>query len=173
VIICSPPRAPKRPGDRAGCGRDDYVVKRFFSRELVSRVRAVFRRRAPQKSGEAIEYGPLRIDPARHEVAIGDRPIQDGLAEFKLLRFLAGHPERVFRAASCPRQRVGDHVFIEERTVDVHVLRLRKALTQADAQELIQTVRDWATGYRRVPRAEARPHRSATRDRKGTKLAAC
>jgi len=134
-------------------GADDYVVKPFSPRELVSRVRAVFRRRAPQKSGEAIEYGPLRIDPARHEVAIGDRPIKMGLAEFKLLRFLAGHPERVFSRSQLLDNVWGDHVFIEERTVDVHVLRLRKALTQADAQELIQTVR--GLGYRLSTRPES------------------
>jgi len=127
-------------------GADDYVVKPFSPRELVSRVRAVFRRRAPQKSGEAIEYGSLRIDPARHEVAVGDRPVKMGLAEFKLLRFLAGHPERVFSRSQLLDNVWGDHVFIEERTVDVHVLRLRKALMQAQAQDLVQTVR--GLGYR-------------------------
>jgi len=134
-------------------GADDYVVKPFSPRELVSRVRAVFRRRAPQKSGEAIEYGSLRIDPARHEVAVGERPVKMGLAEFKLLRFLAGHPERVFSRSQLLDNVWGDHVFIEERTVDVHVLRLRKALMQAEAQDLVQTVR--GLGYR----LSARPDR--------------
>ena len=133
-------------------GADDYVVKPFSPRELVSRVRAVFRRRAPQKSGEVIEYGVLRIDPARHEVAIGGRPVKMGLAEFKLLRFLAGYPERVFSRAQLLDGVWGDHVFIEERTVDVHVLRLRKALKQAQAQDLVQTVR--GLGYRLSKRSE-------------------
>jgi len=134
-------------------GADDYVVKPFSPRELVSRVRAVFRRRAPQKSGEAIEYGPLRIDPGRHEVSVDSRAVKMGLAEFKLLRFLAGHPERVFSRGQLLDSVWGDHVFIEERTVDVHVLRLRKALMQVEAQHLVQTVR--GLGYRLSTRPDA------------------
>jgi len=127
-------------------GADDYVVKPFSPRELVSRVRAVFRRRAPEKSGEAISYGKLRIDPSRHEVLVEGRPVKMGLAEFKLLMFLAGHPERVFSRSQLLDNVWGDHVFIEERTVDVHVLRLRKALMPVESQNLIQTVR--GLGYR-------------------------
>jgi two-component system phosphate regulon response regulator PhoB len=127
-------------------GADDYVVKPFSPRELVARVRAVFRRRAPEHSGETIRYGPLVIDPARHEVRVADRPIKMGMAEFKLLKFLAGHAERVFSRSQLLDNVWGDHVFIEERTVDVHVLRLRKALAAAGAQHLIQTVR--GLGYR-------------------------
>jgi two-component system phosphate regulon response regulator PhoB len=133
-------------------GADDYVVKPFSPRELVSRVRAVFRRRAPQKSGETIEYGVLKIDPTRHEVVVGGRVVKMGLAEFKLLTFLAGHPERVFSRSQLLDNVWGDHVFIEERTIDVHVLRLRKALLQADAQNLVQTVR--GLGYRLSSRAD-------------------
>jgi two-component system phosphate regulon response regulator PhoB len=127
-------------------GADDYVVKPFSPRELVSRVRAVFRRRAPQHSGEALSYGPLTIDPARHEVLVDGKPVKMGLAEFKLLKHLLGHPERVFSRGQLLDSVWGDHVFIEERTVDVHVLRLRKALSAADAQGLVQTVR--GLGYR-------------------------
>ena len=127
-------------------GADDYVVKPFSPRELVSRVRAVFRRRAPEKSGESLQYGPLSIDPSRHEVLVEGRPVRIGLAEFKLLTFLAGHPERVFSRSQLLDNVWGDHVFIEERTVDVHVLRLRKALTPVGAQALVQTVR--GLGYR-------------------------
>lgn len=136
-------------GDRiAGLdgGADDYVVKPFSPRELVSRVRAVFRRRSPEKSGESVVYGPLRIDPQRHEVQIDGREVKMGLAEFKLLVFLAGHPERVFSRSQLLDNVWGDHVFIEERTVDVHVLRLRKALTVVNAQNMVQTVR--GLGYR-------------------------
>jgi two-component system phosphate regulon response regulator PhoB len=134
-------------------GADDYVVKPFSPRELVSRMRAVFRRRAPQHSGEAIAYGPLTIDPARHEVSVGGKPVKIGLAEFKLLKFLAGHPDRVFSRSQLLDSVWGDHVFIEERTVDVHVLRLRKALAPAGAQHLVQTVR--GLGYRLSIRSDS------------------
>jgi len=133
-------------------GADDYVVKPFSPRELVSRVRAVFRRRAPQHSGESLSYGPLTIDPARHEVLVGGKPVKMGLAEFKLLKYLVGHPERVFSRGQLLDNVWGDHVFIEERTVDVHVLRLRKSLATAGAQGLVQTVR--GLGYRLSARAE-------------------
>ena len=127
-------------------GADDYVVKPFSPRELVSRIRAVFRRRAPQHSGESVSYGPLTIDPARHEVLVDSKPVSMGLAEFKLLSFLVHHPDRVYSRAQLLDNIWGDHVFIEERTVDVHVLRLRKALAPANAQHLLQTVR--GLGYR-------------------------
>ena len=133
-------------------GADDYVVKPFSPRELVSRVRAVFRRRAPQHSGEPLAYGPLSIDPVKHEVLVDGRPVKMGLAEFKLLKFMLGHPERVFSRSQLLDSVWGDHVFIEERTVDVHMLRLRKALAPANAQNLIQTVR--GLGYRLSSRAE-------------------
>jgi len=127
-------------------GADDYVVKPFSPRELVSRVRAVFRRRAPQHSGESLSYGPLTIDPARHEVLVDGVAVKMGLAEFRLLKYLLGHPERVFSRGQLLDNVWGDHVFIEERTVDVHVLRLRKALAAAGAQGLVQTVR--GLGYK-------------------------
>lgn len=127
-------------------GADDYVVKPFSPRELISRIRAVFRRRAPEHGGEALEFGPLRIDPSRHEMSVGGIAIKMGLAEFKLLTFLVSHPDRVFSRTQLLDNVWGDHVFIEERTVDVHVLRLRKALASVNAQDLIQTVR--GLGYR-------------------------
>jgi two-component system phosphate regulon response regulator PhoB len=133
-------------------GADDYVVKPFSPRELASRVRAVFRRRAPQHSGEPILYGPLTIDPQRHEVSVNGAVAKMGLSEFKLLKFLAGHPDRVFSRTQLLDNVWGDHVFIEERTVDVHVLRLRKALAPVGAQHLVQTVR--GLGYRLSERPE-------------------
>jgi two-component system phosphate regulon response regulator PhoB len=133
-------------------GADDYVVKPFSPRELVSRVRAVFRRRAPQLSGESLSYGPLKIDAARHEVLVEGRAVRMGLAEFRLLKYLVGHPERVFSRGQLLDSVWGDHVFIEERTVDVHVLRLRKALAAVEAQGLVQTVR--GLGYRLSARAD-------------------
>jgi two-component system phosphate regulon response regulator PhoB len=136
-------------GDRVAgldAGADDYVVKPFSPRELISRVRAVIRRRAPDKGDEPIVCGRLAIDPARHAVTLDGRPVRLGLAEFKLLRYLAAQPERVFTRRQLLDGVWGDHVFIEERTVDVHVLRLRKALASAGAQHLVQTVR--GLGYR-------------------------
>jgi len=133
-------------------GADDYVVKPFSPRELVSRIRAVFRRRAPQHSGESVSYGPLTIDPARHEVLVEGKTVSMGLAEFKLLSFLVNHPDRVYSRAQLLDNVWGDHVFIEERTVDVHVLRMRKALTPVNAQHLVQTVR--GLGYRLSVRPE-------------------
>lgn len=133
-------------------GADDYVVKPFSPRELVSRVRAVFRRKAPQHGGESLAYGPLTVDAARHEVLINGQPVKMGLAEFKLLSFLVSHPERVFSRAQLLDNVWGDHVFIEERTVDVHVLRLRKALKPERTEHLVQTVR--GLGYRLSSRPE-------------------
>ena len=134
-------------------GADDYVVKPFSPRELLSRMRAVFRRRAPQHSGEALEYGSLQVDPSRHEILVNGVPVKMGLAEFKLLKFLIGYPGRVFSRAQLLDSVWGDHVFIEERTVDVHVLRLRKVLAPLNAQHLIQTVR--GIGYRLSTQAES------------------
>jgi two-component system phosphate regulon response regulator PhoB len=127
-------------------GADDYVVKPFSPRELVSRIRAVFRRRAPQHSGGSVDYGPLTIDQTRHQILVDGKPVKMGMAEFKLLSYLASHPERVFSRTQLLDSVWGDHVFIEERTVDVHILRLRKALTPLNAQHLVQTVR--GLGYR-------------------------
>ena len=134
-------------------GADDYVVKPFSPRELISRIRAVFRRRAPQHSSQALEYGPLVVDPSRHEVLVDGKPVKMGLSEFKLLKFLIGHPDRVYSRTQLLDGVWGDHVFIEERTVDVHMLRLRKALAPVNAQNLVQTVR--GLGYRLSTRAEA------------------
>jgi two-component system phosphate regulon response regulator PhoB len=133
-------------------GADDYVVKPFSPRELVSRIRAVFRRRAPQLAGEVLEYGPLRVDSARHEVTANGSPLKLGLAEFKLLSFFMAHPDRVFTRAQLLDGVWGDHVFIEERTVDVHMLRLRKALAPVGQQGLVQTVR--GLGYRLSTRSD-------------------
>jgi two-component system phosphate regulon response regulator PhoB len=133
-------------------GADDYVVKPFSPRELVSRIRAVFRRRAPELSGEALSYGPLKLDAARHEILANDQPVRMGLTEFRLLSYFLAHPDRVFTRTQLLDAVWGDHVFIEERTVDVHMLRLRKALAPAGVQHLIQTVR--GLGYRLSQRNE-------------------
>ena len=134
-------------------GADDYVVKPFSPRELVSRIRAVFRRRAPQLAGDVIEYGPLRLDAARREVLANGNHVKMGLTEFKLLTFFMAHPDRIFSRAQLLDGVWGDHVFIEERTIDVHMLRLRKALAPHDLQAMVQTVR--GLGYRLSQRAES------------------
>lgn len=134
-------------------GADDYVVKPFSPRELVSRIRAVFRRRAPQLAGDVMEFGPLRLDAARHELLADGKPVRMGLTEFKLLSFFMAHPERVFSRSQLLDGVWGDHVFIEERTIDVHMLRLRKALAPFGLQSMVQTER--GLGYRLSQRAES------------------
>jgi two-component system, OmpR family, phosphate regulon response regulator PhoB len=127
-------------------GADDYVTKPFSPRELLARIKAVLRRRAPQLTDEPIEISGLRLDPATHRVSGRGNPIDLGPTEFRLLSFLMAHPERVHSRTQLLDQVWGDHVFVEERTVDVHIRRLRKALEPSGHDRLIETVR--GSGYR-------------------------
>lgn len=127
-------------------GADDYLAKPFSTNELMARIRAVLRRKAPEALDSAVEVGRLRLDPATRRVSVGEQDIKVGPTEFRLLHFLMTHPERVHSRAQLLDRVWGDHVFIEERTVDVHVKRLREALSPAKCSQMIETVR--GAGYR-------------------------
>ncbi len=125
-------------------GADDYIAKPFSTKELLARIRAVLRRRAPEQAGQLVKLADLQLDSATHRVAFDDQPLKLGPTEFKLLQYLMTHAERVHSRAQLLDKVWGDHVFIEERTVDVHVKRLREALGKAGP--MVETVR--GAGYR-------------------------
>ncbi len=127
-------------------GADDYVTKPFSPRELTARIKAVLRRRAPQMTDDPIESGGLRLDPVTHRVTGNGAALDLGPTEFKLLHYLMSNPERVHSRAQVLDRVWGDRVFVEDRTVDVHIRRLRQALEASGHEEMIQTVR--GVGYR-------------------------
>jgi two-component system, OmpR family, phosphate regulon response regulator PhoB len=127
-------------------GADDYLTKPFSTQELLARIRAVLRRRIPEALDAVVEVGGLKLDPSTRRVSRAGIDLKLGPTEFRLLHFFMTHPERVHSRAQLLDRVWGDHVFIEERTVDVHVKRLREALLPARCASMIETVR--GAGYR-------------------------
>lgn len=127
-------------------GADDYITKPFSPKELMARMRAVFRRVAPTVLDEPLDFEGLKLDPVSHRISANDKSIDMGPTEFKLLHFFMTHPERVYSREQLLDHVWGTNVYVEDRTVDVHIRRLRKALSEHGYDRLIQTVR--GVGYR-------------------------
>ena len=134
-------------------GADDYLTKPFSTNELLARIRAVLRRKAPEALDTLVDVAGLKLDPSTRRVARDDREVRVGPTEFRLLHFFMTHPERVHSRAQLLDRVWGDHVFIEERTVDVHVKRLREALEPVGCSRMIETVR--GAGYRFTQHVQA------------------
>jgi two-component system phosphate regulon response regulator PhoB len=130
-------------------GADDYVTKPFSPKELLARIKAVLRRRSPEDAGDALQVGTVELDPARYRVTIRGNEISLGPTEFRLLQFFLANPDRVFTRDHVLDRVWGDHRFLELRTVDVYIRRLRAALRTEGADGLIETVR--GVGYRCAP----------------------
>jgi two-component system phosphate regulon response regulator PhoB len=133
-------------------GADDYVTKPFSPRELLARINAVLRRSSASGAGERVEAGGLVLDAAGHRVSVDGRTVPLGPTEYRLLQFFMEHPERVYARSQVLDRVWGGNVYVEERTVDVHIRRLRKALEPFGCDALVQTVR--GAGYRFSTRPE-------------------
>lgn len=146
IIMLTAKSAEQDKVDGLELGADDYMTKPFSPKELVARIKAVLRRRAPQLTDDLVEVGSLALDPSTHRVTGSEQTLSTGPTEFRLLHFFMTHPERVFSRTQLLDRVWGDHVFVEERTVDVHIRRLRKALEPTGHDAHIETVR--GAGYR-------------------------
>lgn len=130
-------------------GADDYVTKPFSPLELLSRVKALLRRRSPQLTDDVVEFDGLRIDAGANRITASGHEIELGAIEFRMLHFFATHPNRVYSRTQLLNEVWGDHVFIEERTVDVHIRGLRRALTPTGHDSLLETIRGTGYSFRR------------------------
>jgi two-component system phosphate regulon response regulator PhoB len=127
-------------------GADDYVTKPFSPRELIARINAVLRRVDPQVEGEVLAFEGLSLDPIAHRVLADGRPVTLGPTEYRMLEFFMAHPDRVYSREQLLDRIWGGNVYVEERTIDVHIRRLRKALEEFGYDRMVQTVR--GAGYR-------------------------
>lgn len=138
-------------------GVDDYLIKPFSPRELLARIKAVMRRCAPQHADVAVEIAGLRLDPASRRICGAGRDIELGALEFRMLRFFMTHPGRVYSRAQLLDEIWGNNVYVEERTVDVHIRRLRQALEPTGHKGLLETVRGVGYCFRKDLPLEAPP----------------